>query len=47
MTGFKYCARLDGTNHVVWAYTLEGIRESVRMAAYMGNWRIFALHEIR
>lgn len=43
---FKYCARLDGTNDVMWSYTLEGIRESVRMARHIGNWRIFELREV-
>lgn len=43
---FKYIAILEGSNEMLGAYTLDGIRKAVEMASYKGKWRIFELHEV-
>lgn len=44
----NYCAiLLSGTKgDTMWAYTLESIKQSVKLAAHYGEWKIFKLVEV-
>ena len=43
----NYCAILKGGHKqdVMWGYTLESIKQSVKLADHYGEWKIFKLVE--
>lgn len=40
----NFCAILNGDiSSVIWAYTLDSIKESIKLHSHLGEWKIYIL----